>query len=73
MPDETKCPICGSEGFDLDYDEVDVGVGVIRGNYRGICPICGEMSQCNTCGKWCTREDNSCPCVEAERDGRAND
>ncbi len=30
------CPVCGSE---LDYDEVDIGVGIQTGNYR--CEICG--------------------------------
>jgi hypothetical protein len=28
-----NCPKCNSE---LDYDEVDIGVGVLKGNYR--CP-----------------------------------
>jgi transcription elongation factor Elf1 len=31
-----KCPNCGEE---LTYDEVDIGVGVQRGNYR--CDNCG--------------------------------
>ena len=31
-----KYPVCGSE---LNYDEVDVGVGIIRGNFR--CDDCG--------------------------------
>lgn len=30
------CPRCGAE---LEYDEVDIGVGVQRGNYR--CSECG--------------------------------
>jgi len=30
------CPICGS---DLNYDEVDIGVGIQTGNYR--CDCCG--------------------------------
>lgn len=29
------CPQCGAE---LEFDEVDIGVGVQRGNYR--CPEC---------------------------------
>lgn len=33
---EQPCPVCGAE---LEFDEVDVGVGVIRGNYN--CPQCG--------------------------------
>lgn len=36
MPQPT-CPKCGSE--DLYRDEVDVGVGVVRGPYG--CPACG--------------------------------
>jgi len=35
MPEEL-CPECGEP---LDYDEVDIGVGVQRGNYR--CESCG--------------------------------
>lgn len=31
-----KCPKCEEE---LDCDEVDIGVGTMRGNYR--CPACG--------------------------------
>ncbi len=31
-----RCPHCDTE---LDYDEVDIGVGTMRGNYR--CPVCG--------------------------------
>jgi ribosomal protein S27AE len=32
---EEKCPRCGS---DLEYDEVDIGVGIQRGNPG--CPDC---------------------------------
>ena len=35
LPDEPTCPNCKEL---LDYDEVDIGVGVARGNYR--CPNC---------------------------------
>ncbi len=35
MTDEL-CPECDGE---LEYDEVDIGVGVQRGNYH--CPDCG--------------------------------
>ena len=30
------CPTCNAP---LDFDEVDIGVGMLRGNYR--CPECG--------------------------------
>jgi hypothetical protein len=33
---EMKCPRCDAE---LDYDEVDIGVGTMCGNYS--CPNCG--------------------------------
>jgi hypothetical protein len=33
---ENICPQCGNE---LDCDEVDIGVGVMKGNWR--CPKCG--------------------------------
>ena len=36
MNDTEPCPDCGEP---LDYDEVDIGVGVQRGNYG--CPNCG--------------------------------
>ncbi len=37
-----KCPKCGEE---LDCDEVDIGVGTLKGNYR--CPNrdCGYSDQ----------------------------
>lgn len=35
MVDEPKCPQCKEL---LEFDEVDVGVGTIRGNYN--CPNC---------------------------------
>jgi hypothetical protein len=31
-----ECVKCGSE---MDYGEVDIGVGIMRGNYY--CPDCG--------------------------------
>jgi len=34
----TECPECGEE---LDYDEVDIGVGTFKGNYRCPNPACG--------------------------------
>lgn len=34
--DEVPCPNCNEP---LEFDEVDVGVGSIRGNYH--CPNCG--------------------------------
>lgn len=33
--DADRCPDCGAP---LDYDEVDIGVGTLKGNYR--CPDC---------------------------------
>ena len=39
-----KCPVCGSE---LNYDEVDVGVGTIRGNFR--CDDCGYIPEEKIC------------------------
>lgn len=43
--DTTVCPICGADGFEPDCDEVDVGVGVIEGNLRGLCRNCGEVCE----------------------------
>lgn len=40
---EKFCPVCGAGGFDPDRDEVDVGVGAIEGNRRGVCRHCGEV------------------------------
>ena len=33
---ENSCPKCGEE---LNFDEVDIGVGVMQGNWR--CDNCG--------------------------------
>ena len=38
------CPECDA---DLEYDEVDIGVGVQRGNYR--CPDCGWAPTTEDC------------------------
>ncbi len=35
-----KCPKCNEE---LDYDEVDIGVGLMKGNYH--CEACGWSDQ----------------------------
>jgi hypothetical protein len=35
LASDEKCPECGEP---LEYDEVDIGVGTIRGNYN--CPNC---------------------------------
>lgn len=48
---EDKCPVCSENTCELDCDEVDVGVGVIQGNWRGLCKNCGEMYLCD-CGAW---------------------
>lgn len=39
MDDVGRCPECGE---DLTYDEVDIGVGIQRGNAR--CDECGWSS-----------------------------
>ena len=41
--DEKLCPICKSDDFDPDCDQVDIGVGTIEGNLRGLCLNCGEV------------------------------
>jgi transcription elongation factor Elf1 len=40
MSKERLCPICNHL---LDYDEVDIGVGVERGNYH--CDYCGWIER----------------------------
>lgn len=57
-----RCPFCGHGGFDPDCDSVDVGVGVIEGNLRGICSQCGRVEQC-ACGMWLSEDhhDHVCP------------
>jgi len=47
MTDEPRCPICGKL---LNYDVVDIGVGIQTGNYR-----------CDCCG-WCPERDDSDEC-----------
>lgn len=57
---EKNCPICGRDEFDPDCDEVDIGVGIQQGNYRGLCKECGEVVQCE-CGMWLSRDsDHHC-------------
>jgi primosomal protein N' len=45
MNDIEPCPDCGEP---LDYDEVDIGVGMQRGNYG--CPNCGWVPKPYACG-----------------------
>jgi len=63
---QRTCPICGAEGFDPDCDEVDIGVGVQEFGFRGRCVKCGEIAQCDTCGKWCSEADPACKCGGVE-------
>ena len=37
-----KCPKCGEE---LDCDEVDIGVGILKGNYRCPNPDCSGYEE----------------------------
>ena len=48
--DEMRCPICNEL---LNYDEVDIGVGIQTGNYR-----------CDRCG-WCPDRDDEEYCSQA--------
>ncbi len=47
MTNEHRCPICASL---LNYDEVDIGVGIQTGNYR-----------CDCCD-WCPAQDDEQYC-----------
>jgi hypothetical protein len=58
---ETRCPICGDKGFQPDCNEVDIGVGVIEGNLRGVCRQCGDVCQCE-CGMWLNRDSDHTDC-----------
>jgi transcription elongation factor Elf1 len=59
-----SCPECGEL---LDFDEVDIGVGVQRGNYH--CLNCGwcPPSLCRKCGQRITRR-----VTDKWRDGGGN-
>ncbi len=53
MTKENDCPRCGSE---LDFDEVDIGVGVLRGNPG--CPSCHWTPEIK-CS--CSESKEACP------------
>ena len=40
MTEEMKCPKCNEE---LNFDEVDIGVGIQKGNYH--CDVCGWRAE----------------------------
>lgn len=40
----TTCPVCEEVSLETDAVEVDVGVGVMRGNQTWECPTHGEFS-----------------------------
>ena len=47
-----RCPRCGIQGFVLDYEEVDIEVGVQRRLIGGLCPSCGGLLVNHCCGAW---------------------
>ena len=44
MNETCKCPRCGADSALDSCDEVDIGVGVMRGNYCWECPACGRWA-----------------------------
>jgi hypothetical protein len=60
---ETNCPICGSNEFYLDCDEVDIGIGILEGNFRGMCKQCGEVYPCSFCGIWLSQDSDHQVCI----------
>lgn len=45
------CPKCNKPGaFEL-FDEVDIGVGIMRRCYGFECADCGNIALCSTCGQ----------------------
>ena len=45
MTKETcSCPRCSAESALESCDEVDIGVGVMRGNFLWDCPKCGRWA-----------------------------
>jgi len=57
---QSVCPICKADGFDPDCDSVDVGVGVMEGNLRGRCRVCGLVTQCWECGHFLREDEGEC-------------
>jgi len=51
-PEVGNGPRCGSPGFVLDYEEVDIEVGVQRHLIGGLCPSCGGLPVNQCCGTW---------------------
>lgn len=46
------CPKCGEQDFEILVDEVDIGVGIQKHTYGGVCGNCGEIDYCDICGAW---------------------
>jgi hypothetical protein len=63
---QTACPICKVDGFVLECDEVDIGIGTIEGNFHGVCKRCGEIYQCS-CGFWMSEHRYEHTCYDNDR------
>jgi len=52
----TDCPKCGSPGFEIIDEDVDIGVGTQPHILYGECLMCGQVEYCDMCGAWETKE-----------------
>lgn len=46
------CPKCNNNCAEFVYDEVDLGVGVLKHLLYVDCRDCGTIGQCPDCGAW---------------------
>jgi len=62
------CPVCNADGFELDQEEVDIGVGVqtfMRGGFcHGVCD--SYVEKCDGCGGWGGKHESWCPVNKLE-------
>jgi hypothetical protein len=45
-----NCPKCNNDGATPVYDEVDIGVGMLKHLLGWECSFCGNVAACNECG-----------------------
>ena len=47
-----ECPKCNKSGFEVEYQEVDLEVGIDKVLIGGFCKECGYLTVCMGCGAW---------------------
>lgn len=57
-----ECPKCKGKNCIEEFDEVDIGVGILKHVYGWECQTCGHIGRCEDCGTPdCFKCPDGCP------------